>query len=71
MTFIPQNSIIDSTKVIAGNSEKTEFRSAQKYSDIYGGNNSKYSKVVGKIRSNKYIFDIHFVKDNKGNEYDF
>jgi len=71
LTFIPKNSIIENTKVIAGNGVSTKFRSAQKYADKYGGSSDNYSKVVGKLESDKYIFDIHFVKDNKGNEYDF
>lgn len=71
LTFIPKDSIIENTKVIAGNGVSTKFRSAQKYADKYGGSSDNYSKVVGKLESDKYIFDIHFVKDNKGNEYDF
>lgn len=71
LTFIPKDSIITNTKVIAGNEVKTKFRTAEKYAERYGGNSNNYSKVAGKIESDKYIFDIHFVKDSKGNEYDF
>ena len=71
LTFIPKDSIITNTKVIAGANVKSAFRSAQKYAETYGGKASDYSKIAGKIESDKYIFDIHFVKDNKGNEYDF
>lgn len=71
LTFIPLNSIITNNTIIAGNSVKSKFRGAEKYSMKYGGNDNDYSKVAGKIESDKYIFDIHYVKDNKGNEYDF
>lgn len=71
LTFIPKNAIISNTKVIAGKDVKKVFRNAQKYADTYGGSKDDYSKIAGKIESDKYIFDIHFVKDNRGNEYDF
>ncbi len=71
LTFIPTNVIITNTKVIAGADVKNAFRDAKKYVDKYGGNEGDYRKVAGKIESAKYIFDIHFVKDKAGNEYDF
>ena len=71
LTFIPTNVMITNTKVIAGIDVKNVFRDAKKYVDKYGGNESDYRKVVGKIESAKYIFDIHFVEDKNGNEYDF
>lgn len=71
LTFIPKNSIITDTKVIAGDAVKTKFRSAEKYAEKFGGESKDYSKIVGKVESNKYTFDIHFVRDSKGNEYDF
>lgn len=71
LMFIPKNVIITSTKIIAGNKVATSFRAAQKYADRYGGDRNDYSKIVGKIESDKYIFDIHFVKDVYNNEYDF
>lgn len=71
LTFIPTKAIITDTKVIAGNDVKNEFRDAKKYVDKYGGKENDYYKVVGKIESAKYIFDIHFVKDKAGKEYDF
>lgn len=71
LTFIPTSVIITNTKVIAGTDVKSIFRDAKKYVNKYGGKESDYRKVVGKIESEKYIFDIHFVKDVFGNEYDF
>ncbi len=72
LTFIPKNSIITSTTQIAGQGVSKYFRNAKKYAKIYGGSPSDYIKVAGKIESNKYIFDIHFVKNVKTNlEHDF
>ena len=71
LTFIPTNVIITNTKVIAGVDVKKAFRNAKKYAEKYGGHQDDYRKVAGKIESAKYIFDIHFVKDKAGNEYDF
>ena len=71
LTFIPTKAIITNTKIIASIDVKNVFRGANKYVDKYGGNESDYCKVAGKIESAKYIFDIHFVKDKVGNEYDF
>lgn len=71
LTFIPKNVIITNVKVIAGKNTRTLFRNVKKYVDKYGGTLGDYSKMVGKIESEKYIFDIHFVKKTNGEEYDF
>lgn len=72
LTLIPKNSIITSTTQIAGKGVSKYFRNARKYAEKYGGNTSDYIKVAGKIESDKYIFDIHFVKNVQTNlEYDF
>ena len=71
LTFIPKNAIITNVKIIAGKNTRTLFRNAQKYVNKYGGTLGDYSKMVGKIESEKYIFDVHFVKKTNGEEYDF
>ena len=71
LTFIPKDAIISNVTVIAGNGVKNAFRGAAKYAEHFGGNPADYRKVAGKIESAKYVFDIHFVKDKAGNEYDF
>lgn len=71
LTFIPKDTIITDVTVIAGDEVKTAFRKAQKYADEHGGKKEDYRKQAGKIESAKYIFDIHFVKDKTGREYDF
>lgn len=64
-TFIPQDAKITHIKEIAGSNSKT-FRNAKKYVDIYGGKIDDWSKRVGKIESDKYVFDIHWVQGNNG-----
>lgn len=71
LNFIPKNSIISNVHIIAGNGTQTVFRSADKYAEEYGGKSQEWTKRAGKIESNKYIFDIHWVEHNKYGKYDF
>lgn len=71
LNFIPKNAIITNVHIIAGNETKTVFRSANKYAQTYGGNAQDWSKRVGKIESDKYIFDVHWVEHNKYGKHDF
>ena len=64
-TFIPKDTEITNIIEIAGENSK-EFRNASKYVKLYGGQNSDWSKRVGKIESDKYIFDIHWVQGKNG-----
>jgi hypothetical protein len=71
LQFIPKNVIIGNVHVIAGKGTNTIFRSADKYAEIYGGNSKEWMKKVGKIESDKYIFDIHFVEHEEYGRYDY
>lgn len=71
LTFIPKHTIITNNTIIAGDTVKNKFRNAYKYVDEHGGQATDYSKVAGKVESDKYIFDIHYVKGSKNNYYDF
>lgn len=64
-TFIPKNAEIINIVEIAGENSK-EFRNAGKYAELYGGKNSDWSKRAGKIESDKYVFDIHWVQGKNG-----
>ena len=68
--FIPAKSIFKNTKIIAGNGSKTELRVAEKLAKKYGGTASEWSKYVGKIESDKYIFDVHWYENKSGNQYE-
>ena len=64
-TFIPKDTDITNIVEIAGENSK-EFRNASKYAKLYSGQNSDWSNRVGKIESDKYIFDIHWVQSKNG-----
>lgn len=68
-SFIPTGALFETTKTIAGKGSKTIFRHAQDYADMYGGSSSDWSKKVGKIESEKYVFDVHWVEKD-GIQYD-
>ena len=60
ISFIPTNTIITNTKTIAGKGSKTDLRVANELAMRYNNSPEKWSKKVGKITSDKYIFDIHW-----------
>lgn len=63
--FIPSGAEITNVTEIAGVNSK-EFRNAGKYVNLYGGKKEDWSKRAGKIESDKYIFDIHWVQGENG-----
>ena len=64
--FIPKDAVIKSSRVIAGKESESALRLANKLSEMFGGKPEDWSKLVGKIESEKYIFDIHwYEKDGK------
>ena len=64
--FIPNRSKFDNTKVIAGSGSDTPIRVVDKLVEKYGGKPTDWAKKVGKITSDKYIFDVHwYEKDGK------
>lgn len=58
--FIPSGTEILSEKVIAGKGSEVPLRVAEKLSQRYGGSSSQWSKLAGKVESDKYVFDIHW-----------
>lgn len=67
--FIPKDTVISSTKTIAGAGSKTELRVEKQLVKKYGGSVGEWKKRVGKVESSKYIFDIHWYELN-GEQYD-
>lgn len=63
--FIPKGAEITNIVEIAGKCSK-EFRNANKYVKLYGGKLQDWSKRAGKIESDKYVFDIHWVQGENG-----
>ncbi len=58
--FIPEGAEITNIKVIAGKGSDIAFRHAKDFSEKYGGAPTDWSKYVGKISSDKYVFDVHW-----------
>lgn len=69
--FIPANAEIEHIKVIAGNGSDFEFRLAQSFAEEYpeGGTAADWSKCVGKVTSDQFEFDIHWIEDKNGKMY--
>lgn len=63
--FVPKGAEITNIVEIAGKNSN-EFRNANKYVELYGGRLKEWSKRAGKIESDKYIFDIHWVQGENG-----
>ncbi|MCI8510812.1 MAG: minor capsid protein [Lachnospiraceae bacterium] len=66
--FIPQHSKFENVRTIAGAGSETVLRIAEQLAEEYGGNAADWKKRVGKIESDKYVFDIHWYELN-GNQY--
>lgn len=66
--FIPQYTEFENVRIIAGAGSKTELRVADKLAEQYGGNAKDWKKKVGKIESDKYVFDVHWYELN-GKQY--
>ena len=67
--FIPEGADIINQKVIAGAGSDTVLRAANRLAEKYGGVPQDWSKFVGKIESDKYIFDVHWY-ERGGKMYD-
>lgn len=62
LSFIPFSTIIKVKRVIAGAGSDVVFRKASEYTSTFGGDMGLWQKVVGKIESARYSFDIHWVR---------
>lgn len=66
ISFIPNHTVILNSHVIAGTDSKTELRVADKLAEKYHNQPEDWNKLVGKIESDKYVFDIHWYEDKNG-----
>ncbi len=63
--FIPTHTRFDSApKVIAGKGSDVEIRVIDRLVSKYGGNKNEWQKKVAKIKSDKYVFDVHWYEYN-------
>lgn len=58
--FIPKDTIINNCKTIAGKGSFVKIRVVNALVNNYGGEISDWKKRVGKIESEKYVFDVHW-----------
>ena len=59
--FIPDKTLILSRKVIAGAGSDKKLRVEQRLANRYSSSKiGEWQKCVGKVESEKYIFDIHW-----------
>lgn len=62
--FIPKNTMITSVKVIAGAGVKRKIDVVGRLIIQYGGTVEEWTKRVGKVESDQYIFDVHWYERN-------
>lgn len=67
--FIPTGAVMTSVRTIAGKGAKTELRVEENLINVFGGQYGEWRKRVGKIESERYIFDIHWYELD-GKQYD-
>ena len=67
--FIPTGAVMTTARTIAGEGSKTELRVEDKLIKTFGGQQGEWRKRVGKIESEKYIFDVHWYELN-GKQYE-
>lgn len=58
--FIPSYSVITDRKAIAGNGTNIMLKVEDRLIEKYGGATGQWKKCVGKIESEKHIFDVHW-----------
>lgn len=63
----PQGADITSVRIIAGYGVADTFRNAGKFADSVGGEDYKWQKVGGLIKTDNYIYDIHWYQ-YRGND---
>lgn len=63
--FIPDKAVMSAVRTIAGAGSKKKLRVEDKLISEYGGAPGEWRKRVGKIESEKYIFDVHWYELNE------
>ena len=58
--FIPTGAVMTSARTIAGKGSKTDLRVEDNLINAFGGQRDEWKTRVGKIESEKYIFDVHW-----------
>ena len=67
--FIPNHAVIKASKVIAGFGTEIPIRVEPALIERHGGESGQWKKKVGKVQSEKYIFDVHWY-EFEGKQYE-
>lgn len=68
--FIPKNTVVLFKRTISGAGTTVQLRIRNKLAEKYGGLPVEWKKNVGVIKSDKYLFDIHwYAKGNQNVEF--
>lgn len=57
---MPKGAELSNVRIIAGYGVTSKFRNAQKFADSIGGEADRWQKVGGLIKTNNYIYDLHW-----------
>lgn len=66
LEFIPLHSVIQEPYAMAGKGTEKEIRDVNRLEAVYKKDSSEWKKMAGKIRSDKYQFDIHWYESDDG-----
>ncbi len=66
-SFIPKGTKFVDTKVIAGLGSDTKLRVSDRLAEKYGDKSGNWSKIAGKIESDRYVFDVHWYEASNSN----
>lgn len=67
--YIPKDAVITNVRTIAGKTSTREIDDIGRVSNTYGGSYDEWAKKVGKIESDRYVFDIHWY-ERDGMQYE-
>ena len=64
--FIPLNTIIENPQAMAGKGTANEIRDVPRLVATYKADESEWKKMSGRVKSEKFIFDIHWYECDDG-----
>lgn len=62
--FIPTHAVINNVTIIAGKGTSTVLRIAKVLTEKFGYSQNEWKKCVGTVKSDKYVFDVHWFEVN-------
>ncbi|MEA5152121.1 MAG: hypothetical protein VB039_05920 [Oscillospiraceae bacterium] len=59
-SIAPKDAALSDVRIIAGYGVADTFRNASKFADSIGGEDYKWQKVGGLIKTDNFIYDVHW-----------